>query len=337
MSTRRRAARALLAALLATAPLACGGDSRIPGPGASLELQLHELAPLDPATEGTYAAWGYDAAGAPHALGTFVLPADGRVRLPLPQLELRRIAITVQPPGDAAAAPSPQELMSGELHGGTARLRIEGSVTAAGLPLAEHPGAHSLFTTSNNFRDGYPSAENSGLWFFRIDPQNNPHGTREVRLTPLQRGWTYEGWIVHGWGKPDAIWISFGKFRPDQEQLLTSRDNTGSGPFSGDADFRNGGVEDVPGDEWTTNPLGLPLPPGVVLPIQLDSVDARGEAAWSMVITIEPASDEAEPLRSEHPFVLRPYRDPIGAGPPWQPRIIQFLDNTPTAEARITG
>lgn len=336
MSTGRRAARALLVALLAAAPVGCGEDSRIPGPGSTLELQFHKLDPLDPQTEGTYAAWGYDPGGAPHALGAFELPADGRVRLPLPTVELRRIAVTVQPPGDAAAAPSPQELMSGTLKGGAARLGIEGSVTAAGLPLVDHPGAHSLFTTSNNFLYGYPSDESSGLWFFRIDPQNNAHHTREVRLTPLQRGWLYEGWIVHGWGGPAEIWISFGKFRPDQEQLLTSRDNTGSGPFSGDPDFRNGGVEDVPGDEWTTNPLGLPLPPGIVPPLRLDSVDARGDAVWSMVITIEPASDEAEPLRSEHPFVLRPYRDPIGPGPPWQPRIIEFLDNAPTADARIS-
>ncbi|MBX6363284.1 MAG: anti-sigma factor [Gemmatimonadetes bacterium] len=337
MSAARRAARALLAALLAAAPLGCGEDARIPGPGSTLELQFHDLAPLDPERDGTYAAWAYDPAGTPHPLGTFDLPADGRVRLPLPQIEIRRIAITVQPPGDAAAAPSPQELMSGTLKDGRATLRIEGSVTAAGLPLVREPGAHSLFTTSNNFREGYPSEENSGLWFFRIDPENNPHHRREVHLTPLQRGWIYEGWIVHRWGTPDAIWISFGKFRPDQEQLLTSRDNTGSGPFSGDDDFRNGGVEDVPGDEWTSNPFGLPLPPGVTLPIQLDSVDAQGNAVWSMVITIEPASDEAEPLRTERPFVLRPYRDPIGAGPPWQPRIIQFLDNLPTADARITG
>lgn len=327
---RRRLFPTPLALLLALALAGCGDGPSAPAQGATLDFGFQGLRPLDPATEGSYAAWAYDAAGRPHALGSFVLPPDGHVQLALPIADARRLTVTVQPPGDAGTTPAATELLNGELRGGSADLHIEGSVTAGGLPLVRQPGAHSLFTTSNNYKEGYPSEENSGLWFFRIDPQNNVHGTREVHVTPLEPGWIYEGWAVHDWGKPDAVWISFGKFRPDERQLLTSRDNTGSGPNSGDPDFRNGGVEDVPGEEWTTPNAAYSFPAGMKLPLQLDSVDASGQAMWHMVITIEPASDETEPLRTEKPFLLQPYQDPIGAGPPQQPRTILFQDNLPT-------
>ena len=41
-------------------------------------------------------------------------------------------------------------------------------------------------------------------------------------------------------------------------------DDTGSGPFSGDPDYLNAGVEDVPGEEWNTDEIASQL--GVTLP-----------------------------------------------------------------------
>ncbi len=312
----------------------CGDVPSAPEAGDRLEISFHGLRALDPSSEGSYEAWVTTGSGEIHSLGRFVLPPTGRVEFEMPVTDGSALSVTVEPPGDSGATPSPQVLLEGELSGGAFTLTTLGNVTA-GPPLNDAPGHHSLFTSSNNVKLGYPSSENSGLWMFSIDKSLNRHGTREVMVTPLRRAWLYEGWIVRDYGSADEIWISYGKFRPDNRQLLNSRDDTGSGPFSGDEDYRNGGIEDVPGEEWTVNPLGLPFPEQLSLPLQLDSLDASDEAVWTHVITIEPAFDEDEPLRSEQPFLLQPYRNAIGAGGPGVPRKILFLDNMPTASVRL--
>ena len=165
------------------------------------------------------------------------------------------------------------------------------------------------------------------------------HGTREVKVSPLAAGWTYEGWLV--WQGPPQVWISYGKFRPDETGLLTSRDDTGTGPFAGAEDFRNAGVEDVPGEEWTSDEiaaqLGIELPGGFDLPLEVDAVDGEGRALWHHVISIEPAADLVEgPLEGE-PFPVRPYENPIGAGGPGLPRTIELVREAPSAEVRRVG
>ncbi len=329
---------ALLGAMAAGAA-ACSHDATGPAAGTRMELVLTGLAALDPA-QGHYALWVYDAEERAHLVGALYLDADAATRaahipFDLPIEHPARIALTVQPPGDSDATPSNSELLAGRFEGRTARLAIEGSVTD-GRPLERYPGHHSLFTTSNNVELGYPSYENAGLWLFSISVEINRHKRREVKLTPLQRGWIYEGWIVYRQGTPQEVWIPYGKFRPDLEGFLTSRDNTGSGYFSGDADYVNGGVEDVPGDEWTTtrvaDHMGLTMPGGLALPLALDAVDAEGEAIWHHVITIEPAFDEDEPPLTDRPFPLRPYRNAIGAGGPGEPREIVYQGNDPTGE-----
>lgn len=314
--------------------VSCGDNPNDPALGDVITIEFEGLRALDPASEGSYEAWVTDAAGAVHSLGRFVLPASEIVELELPISEARTFSVTVEPPGDVDESPSAQVILAGAFRGGEADLTTHGSVTA-GPPLNDAPGHHSLFTSSNNVKLGYPSYESSGLWMFSIDKTMNRHGTREVMMTPLRQPWLYEGWIVHGYGTPEAIWLSYGKFRPDTHQLLSSRDNTGSGPFSGDEDYRNGGIEDVPGEEWTVNPTGLPFPEQLSLPLQLDSVDADGNAIWTHVISIEPAFNEFEPLRSEVPFLMQPYKNPVGAGGPGVPRKILFQDNMPTATVRL--
>jgi hypothetical protein len=152
----------------------------------------------------------------------------------------------------------------------------------------------------------------------------------------------YEGWAVRDLGGDDEVWLSYGKFRPDWQGLLTSRDDTGSGPFSGDADYLNAGVEDVPGEEWNTTrvaaQLGLTLPGGLTPPLELDAVDpATGEAVWTHVITIEPSFDEGEPLLTGTPFMVRPYGNPIGAGRAGDPRRIELREEAPSGRVRIRG
>jgi hypothetical protein len=248
------------------------------------------------------------------------------------------VLITAEPPGDTDARPSRSVLLHGRFSGGVAHLTIEGAVTD-GRPLEDAPGAHSLFTTSNNVELGYPSYENAGLWLFSVAPTRNRHGTREVKLTPLKPGWVYEGWIVHQ--REPRVWLSYGKYRPDELSLLTSRDDSGAGPFSGDEDFRNAGVEDVPGEEWTTDrvatQLGIGWPGGLDLPIALDGVDAGGQALWHHVITIEPAADERERPLEGRPFILRPYENSIGAGGPGEPRVITRVNPGPKGVVQRVG
>jgi Anti-sigma-K factor rskA, C-terminal len=321
----------------------CGsGSPTAAASGTTLDLAVRGLIPLDAATEGSYEMWAVTASGervsaGRIAAGAITAGGTSHVPLVLPVGGATAIQVTVEPPGDVDAVPSSAVLLAGALHGSSAHLTIEGSVTD-GRPLERHPGHHSLFTSSNNVALGYPSAENAGLWLFSISVEVNLHKTREVKLIPLRRGWIYEGWVVRSPGTPDEVWVPYGKYRPDPLGLLTSRDNTGSGFFSGDEDYVNGGVEDVPGDEWTTtrvaSKLGLQLPGGLEVPLALDSLDAAGRPVWYHVITIEPAFDESEPPLADRPFALRPYRNAIGAGGPGVPREILYQDNDPTADVR---
>lgn len=326
--TRRRL---LLTALLA-AGLGCGDDVTGPRLDDTLEISFADL-PVLSANDGRIALWVY---GASDTLAAGVIPADHAPGQPFrfsnPVADASGVFVTVEPRDDINPAPSASVLLHGRFSRGRATLSIEGAVTD-GRRLEPDPGAHSLFTTSNNVELGYPSFENSGLWLFSVAPSRNVHGTREVKLTPLRAGWVYEGWIVRQ--TDPEIWISYGKFRPDELSLLTSRDDTGAGPFAGDEDFRNAGVEDVPGEEWTSDriagQLGVALPAGVTLPIQLDATDAEGAALWRHVITIEPAFDETEGPLEGNPFAVRPYANPIGAGGPGEPRVIRLIQSAPTA------
>ena len=317
----------------------CGSDPVSLEEGARMELIVAGLRPLDPATEGSFELWIHDDGGAVVSAGRLVATDGASTTIPftLPVASPSRVTITVEPPGDADAQPSAQRFLTGEFAGGGARLSIDGAVTD-GRPLERDPGHHSLFTSSNNVKYGYPSEETAGLWLFSISVQVNKHGTREVRLTGLDRSWLYEGWIVYRPGTDEETWISYGKYRPDHYSLLTSRDNTGSGVFSGDADFVNGGVESVPGDEWTTTEVaerfGVSLPGGFAVPLRLNAVDQAGDPLWHHAITIEPAFDEDEALTHERPFLLRPYANMIGLGGPEMPRRIIHQDNEPTGEVR---
>lgn len=321
----------LLLAVLVGA--ACGTDPAGPVPGETYEVVFRELTAV-PADEGTLEVWVHGA-GDTLSVGRVIQTTGAldpfRFRLP-PEGAVDGVLVTVEPPGDADARPSSSVLLHGDFRGARAELSMEGVVTD-GRPLQPAPGAHSLFTTSNNSEDGYPSAENAGLWLFTLTPSRNEHGTREVKLTPLRAGWTYEGWVVRTGSDP--VWISYGKFRPDELSLLSSRDDSGTGPFSGAEDFRTAGVEDVPGEEWTTDRvarrLGITLPGDLELPLALDAVDGDGEAVWHHVISVEPSWQLAEGPVEGRPFPVRPYENAIGAGGPGLPRTLVLAHPPPTA------
>lgn len=312
---------------------ACGEDGPAgPALGDELRLEITGMGAV-PAEMGRLHVWVYGAGDT--ALAATVPPGAGVAPAPVPftsPLDRPEGAlISLEGPDAVPSSPGASRVVEGRFSGSTATLAMEGSLTD-GRPFQEFPGAHSLFTTSNNSQ-GYPSFEEAGLWLFTLTPLANVHESREVRVTPLRRGWTYEGWIVRQ-GDPQ-VWISYGKFTPDEFGLLSSRDDTGTGPFAGARDFLNAGVEDVPGEEWTTtevaDQLGLTLPAGLQVPLALDAVDGSGNAVWHHAITVEPAADLSEGPLEGVPFPIRPYENPIGPGGPGVPRTIVRVDQGPVA------
>jgi hypothetical protein len=310
-----------------------------------MEIAFHDLRPLA-AADGSLEVWlvsGADtvSVGRVSFPGGQIGPGEVVHRFSLPFAEPEGVFVTVEPPMDSNPGPSAFVMLEGPFAKGAAELAIMGVVTDGRL-LETDPGAHSLFTTSNNVNNEgrleYPSLEDAGLWLFTLTPTRNKHGTREVKVTPVRAEWTYEGWAVFHYGRPDEVWVSYGKFRPDL-------------PYSGDEDYLNAGVEDVPGEEWTTDDvatqIGVSLPAGVRVPFDLDAEDpVTLEAEWTHVITIEPAFDEGEPMFQGNPFIIQPYRNPIGVGGegcreiqphacPGDPRVIGYEEEPPTATVRL--
>jgi hypothetical protein len=304
---------------------ACSGsdapDATAPGP-VTLALTLSGLPALDGPTEGRWEAWVVDRAGVTTSLGTLDLRAGGDLTVPADARDAVSVAITWEPPGDTDGTPSPHRILSGAFSGPRATLSVAGAVTQGQLPLRERPGQFTMFSPSDNDLHGYPSHEEAGIWLFNMAPRETVQNDMWVRLSQLQLGWVYEGWMVRDIDAPTAIWLSYGKFLPDASGAVNTRDDTGWGPFSGATDFLTAGEEEFPGDDWIENPLGFDVPAGLALPLNLREKNAQGTARWTHVITIEPAADRGEGTGRERPFVLRPYRDVFGDGGPGAPRAI---------------
>jgi hypothetical protein len=190
--------------------------------------------------------------------------------------------------------------------------------------------------SSDNPSGSVPSE--AGLWLFNLGG-DTLDGSYYLDFSPLTEGWWYEGWIVQDYGTPAAVWLSYGKFRPDAFRQANTRDDTGLGPFSGRRDYEAALALQVrvPGDDWLANPLGLTVPGGLPLPLDLNG-DANSSTAsrWTHVITIEPwgPNREPEPFTEVRPFFLAPYRNAIGEGSPDEPRSIEFHpDNLPAGTA----
>lgn len=332
---RRGSSHVALGALVALAQ-ACGGDGASAGPPATtaVDVTVSGLMALDPLRQGHYEAWAQDGGGGATSLGPLTPAANGSASLRATLAPaVTSILVTVQGPADAAGTPSMHHLLRGDWASGRATLGVEDALTRGGLPIKAVPGQFTMFSPSDNHKNGYPSFEECGVWLFNIAPRQTPQNDQWVRLTPLTAGWTYEGWMVRDLGAADAIWLSYGKFLPDQSGAVSSRDDTGWGPFSGVADFATAGEEEFPGDDWFANPLRFPFPSVLSLPLDLREKTAQGVGRWTHVITIEPISDKGEPYGSERPFSVRPYRDAFGDGAPGIPRTITYrADGVPRGE-----
>jgi hypothetical protein len=326
----RRIAGALAGLGLAALVHGCGGDGAggigAPLHPSSIALTLVNLRALDPATEGSYQAW-LVTAGQATSLGPFVATPTVTLAVASAISDGAELWITVEPPG-SAAGPSAQRLLRGAFHGAAADLSLVGAVTQGTLTLRAHPGQFTMFSPSDNALSGYPSHEESGVWLFNMSPRTTEQNDTWVRLAQLDPGWTYEGWMVRDIGQSGAIWLSYGKFTPDYTGAVNSRDDTGWGPFSGVVNFKTDGEEEFPGDDWISNPLNLPFPPGLALPLNLRETTSGGVPRWTHVITIEPMLDRGEKTGSERPFLIQPYRDPFGLGAPGEARTITFHPET---------
>ena len=339
MQVTRAALLSLGSAMLLVGGASCGGgDTTQPAPtnASTLELTFSGLRALDAATEGRYEVWLVDRGGQPRSLGRFSSTESATLALGGNVVDGSEVWITVEPPGDNDATPSAQKLLRGALHGRAADLTVAGAMTQGGLTLRARPGQFTMFSPSDNALNGYPSHEESGIWLFNMQPAATDQRDMWVRLTQLEAGWTYEGWMVRDIGQAGAIWLSYGKFLPDYTGTINSRDDSGWGPFSGVVNYRTLGEEEFPGDDWISNPLNLPFPNALTLPLNLRETDASGNFRWTHVITIEPAWNRGEAVGSERPFFVRPYQDPFGGGAPGAPRTITYRpENVPTARAEL--
>jgi hypothetical protein len=330
---RRRRFLVMLGAITACSG---AGEGTSPAPVAAKEIRLSlSLPSLDSAREGGYEAWVVDASGTSYSLGRFTAAWAGARTFTSPIANPRALKITLELPKDFDASPSEQVLLQGTIAGTLSELTYAGAITQGGLALREAPGQFTMFTPSNNDSLGYPSIEEAGVWLFNMSPAQTAQKDYYVRLTQLQKGWTYEGWMVRDIGQPTAIWLSYGKFLPDWTGAVNQPDDTGWGPFSGVLDFRRARLEDFPGDDWLSNPLNFPWKWDLTLPLDLREKDARG-LRWTHVITIEPATDKGEPITTERPFFMRPYIDLFGdLGPGVARTITPHFESMPRGTAEV--
>jgi len=252
-----------IALVIAAASLIAAGcgdeDTTAPVPSSNLTLDLNGVEPLT----GGYHYEGWAILGGPASTGKFNLGAGSQLVTPsgspIPGNTFATgrnlsaasaIVITIEPPGDADAAPAATKYLGGDLSGNTAALRA-GHAAALGNDFAGATGKYILATPTN----GSNTNENSGIWFLSLASGSPAQG---LSLPVLPSGWRYEGWAVIG-GTP----VTTGVFtNPASADLAAPFSGAQSGP-------------PFPGEDFLTN-----APAGLVFPTDL----ANGRA----VISIEP-------------------------------------------------
>lgn len=305
------------------AVVACSDD----GPEmATVEVTFQNLAVLDAATEGSYEGWVIDGGGTALSTGKFVLDASGMHTFDSPIAAPMTFVLTVEPPGDNDAIPSDQKLLGGLFTGGTATLSALGFVSVdASADFSTSPGTHVLLTPTT----ATATDDDGGIWL--IDPGT---GMSTVSLPALNDGWVYEGWVVYEPGTTMQTAISYGKYEPQPNGTLSTRDSDAAGPLSGaPGDLMAGPL--VPGGDFVMA-NGETVPGSIALPFDFNGDDiVSGDSKWMHVISIEPSFDEGEASLDAVPFQLKPFGNPFGDGGPTDMRTINTLSPLPTGTATI--
>lgn len=312
-----------------------------------LELSFVNLPVLDAGEFAAYEAWTVDSEGVIRSAGRFPGTASGTgtASLSSPIKNPTDIFVTAESAGDNDDQPSTLKIMGGRVSGRTVTFDVNRYVTS-GVPLEEEPGTHVLFTPSDNQALFEGSNEDAGVWLFNIEPDSGGANFENrhffLNFTPLGNGWTYEGWMVYEYGSENEVWLSYGKFQPDEFKEARFRDNSGFGPFSGllwpDARYIDPEGITFPGDDWVGNPNGLPVPGDLPLPLDLNgcnpdvhdncAAEYVGPSRFTHVVTVEPYTDreaEGDTPWTAKPFIIRPYRNWVGLGAANVPRVIEYF------------
>lgn len=330
------------AALVALAACDSTDDPAAPT-DITVSVAIQGLPALDTITAGPFELWVVGADGTVASASRFEGAAAGAVTGTVAIEEPVAVMVTLEPlPDSTPGAPSELRILGGAVADGQAVLDVVGYLTP-NLPFETSPGSHVLGT----FGDGtQTSPDDAGVWLHNPGTlADTLDGSYFLDLTPLTAGWNYEGWVVADMGSVAEVWISYGKFGPDDRRQLSMRDDTGLGPFSGALDYERAlpFLAIVPGDDWLSNPLDAPVPGGLPLPLDLNGCDGatcldawRGPSRFTHVVTIEPYNDRWEEAWSAQPFFLRPYSNAIGEAAPGEGRALGYSSATfPTGSATL--
>lgn len=340
-----RSWRLCWALVAAAAVVACDSTDDPATPSdVSVSVAIQGLPALDTTAAGPFELWLVGADGTVASAARFSGGTAGAITGTVAVDEPVAVMVTLEPlPDSTPGAPSELRLLGGSVVDGQAVLDVVGYLTP-NLPFETAPGSHVLGT----FGDGSStSPADAGLWLHNPGTlADTLDGSYFLDLTPLTAGWSYEGWVVADMGLAAEVWISYGKFGPDDRRQLSMRDDTGLGPFSGALDYERAlpFLAIVPGDDWLANPLAAPVPGGLPLPLDLNGCEGatcadawRGPSRFTHVVTIEPYNDRWEDAWAAQPFFLRPYSNPIGEAPASEGRALGFSSATfPTGSATLT-
>lgn len=209
--------RTILAGLTLCALAACGDTPteitplpRAIGEVQGVLLQVDNLRPLDPSTQGIYYLWALLERNRAELMGSFQVDASGEIvdetGAPIDifrnsEFSVRktlRLLVTIEIPGPAPESPSGMQILSGTVIDGVANLTVPISTT-----ITSASGSLRVFTPT----DGPGTNETSGFWFIDLE------GAPSLLLPDTTGALVYETFVELG-----GQTVPVGRFeRADQE------------------------------------------------------------------------------------------------------------------------
>lgn len=217
MRLPRTSLRALALGLMLVVLSACGDTPtqitplpRAIGEVQGVLLQVDNLAPLDPTTQGIYYLWALLERNQAERMGSFFIDAAGQIvdenGAPITQFTSEefsvrrtlRLLITIELPGEAPESPTGMQILTGTVIEGVANL-----VVPISTAITQATGSLRVFTPT----DGPGNNESSGFWMVDAD------GEPSLSIPDSTGALTYETFIEIG-----GQTINLGRFEvPDSE------------------------------------------------------------------------------------------------------------------------